>query len=159
MTVNLSEVAQEMMIGNHDVHVYLNRHTGATIPLTAEILSLAEETDDLTQLEDWEQEMVREALEVLESDAFLQLPSQFEIHEYRIMEDFCTSLADETLSRELLYQIRGAGAFRRFKDAIYQHDIQESWYRFQQAALEEIAAAWLDEHQIAYTREKKIVQE
>lgn len=88
---------------------------------------------------------------MLDSEDYLPLPSKFDIHEYEIMQRFCCSIQDEELSNELLYQIRGAGAFRRFKDAIHRHGITEAWYRFRQAALEEIAIWWLEKHEIPYT--------
>ena len=69
------------------------------------------------------------------------------------MERFCYSVEDEELSNELLDQIRGSGAFRRFKDAIYRHGITDDWYRFRQAALEEIAVKWLEANNIPYTRD------
>jgi hypothetical protein len=70
------------------------------------------------------------------------------------MERFCSSIENERLSNELLNQIRGSGAFRRFKDTIHRHGIADDWYRFRQAALEEIAIEWLEAHDIPYTREK-----
>ncbi len=69
------------------------------------------------------------------------------------MERFCCSLEDQKLSDELLYEMRGSGAFRRFKDAIHRHGIADDWYRFRQVALEEIAIEWLEANNIPYTRE------
>jgi hypothetical protein len=80
----------------------------------------------------------------------LSLPSQFDIHEYEIMERFCLSLEDERLSDELLYQIRGSGAFRRFNEAIYRYGIEQDWFQFKEQAYGEIAIAWLEDHGIAY---------
>jgi hypothetical protein len=52
----------------------------------------------------------------------------------------------------LVYQIRGSGAFRRFKDAIRRHGIEDEWYQFRDQALEEIAIEWLESNGIAYTK-------
>lgn len=56
-------------------------------------------------------------------------------HEYSIMERFCYEIKDAELSSELLFQIRGSGAFQRFKYAIHRYNIADSWYRYRQKAL------------------------
>ena len=83
-------------------------------------------------------------------DSFVALPDKFEIHEYSIMERFCLSLSDEELQDELLYAIRGSGAFRRFKDAIYRKEIQDDWYRFRDESIKDIAIDFLESEGIAW---------
>jgi len=53
-------------------------------------------------------------------------------------------------SMRLLAAISGRGAFRRFKDVIHRHGVQEAWYAFRTTALEEDAAMWLEAHGIVY---------
>ena len=69
------------------------------------------------------------------------------------MDEFARQADDTALRDELLTAIHGRGAFRAFKDALHRRGVQEDWYRFRDAALAELAAAWLDEHGIAYTRD------
>jgi hypothetical protein len=47
------------------------------------------------------------------------------------------------------------GAFRRFKDLIHQHGIQQQWYDFRDREIECIVADWLDTHEIAYEGEDR----
>ncbi|MGF1521555.1 MAG: UPF0158 family protein [Leptolyngbyaceae cyanobacterium] len=147
--VKLSEVAEMMDMGNDFMHPYLNRQTGEIIMIGDEDISAFEEEKDLSNYPDWQKETIQEAAKVLTSEDYLQLPTQFEIHEYSIMERFCQSL-DEPLSFNLLELLRGSGAFRRFKDAIQRYEVADAWYRYKQAALERIAADWLDAEGIAY---------
>jgi hypothetical protein len=56
-------------------------------------------------------------------------------------------------SEDLLWQIRGAGAFRHFKRAIHDHGVAEAWYQFRHAAFEKIAVGWLEVHGIPYRRD------
>jgi hypothetical protein len=67
------------------------------------------------------------------------------------MESFCLSIPDEKLSELLLNQIRGSGAFRRFKDTIYRYGIEKDWFRFRADAYKEIAIDWLENNDLAYT--------
>jgi hypothetical protein len=87
----------------------------------------------------------------LESDDYLELPSHFEIHDYAIMEDFCAAYPNEAMSEDLLDLIRGSGAFRRFKNYINRHGIEQDWYSFHDNAYKKIAIEWLEENGIAYT--------
>jgi len=86
----------------------------------------------------------------LKSEDYIALPTKFDIHEYEIMKRFCLSIEDDMLRDDLLDAIQGSGAFRRFKNMIYRRGIQDAWYSYRRAALEEIAIEWLTEHGIAY---------
>ncbi len=151
--VSLRDIVNELAMLSEERTVFLNKRTGELIALSEEELSAAEEGDDLADYPKWQQELIVTAREVVESDNYLHLPSKFDINEYKIMEDFCSSIKDETISDTLLRAIRGSGAFRRFKDRIRCFGIEEDWYRFREKALETIAISWLDENQIAYVRD------
>lgn len=114
------------------------------------------ETEELEQdanEEELDDEIV-EALKILESDEYLELPAKSEIHEWNIMRQFCNSIEDARLRRSLLDAIHGAGAFGLFRHLIDEHDITEDWYAFRQSALESIAVGWLEANKIPYTRGK-----
>jgi len=88
---------------------------------------------------------------VLGDKDFIELPSKYDIHEYRIMERFCLSLDDARMSERLLDAISGRGAFRRFKTLVHDKGIQDDWYRYRNDAMKEIAADFLEEHEIPYS--------
>jgi len=93
------------------------------------------------------------AREVLSnSEDFSQLPDQFDIHEYKIMEDFCFAFEDRRVGEDLLRKIKGTGAFGRFKHAIHSMGIEKIWYEFKRSELEKIAIEWLEEQEIPYSR-------
>jgi Uncharacterised protein family (UPF0158) len=149
--VSLKDVVNEMEMQADETEGYLNKRTGELITLLPDELYAVEEDDlDISDYPDWQKEVIAKARDVLDSDDYLTLPSKYDIHEYRIMEEFCYSIEDEELSDKLLDKIRGSGAFRRFKEAVYRLGIEEDWHRFRQDAFEKIAIDWLEEHGIAY---------
>lgn len=154
-TVRVEDVVQEMDIYSDLHRAFLNIQTGEFVLLTDDELGAAEEGDDLADYSDWEQELIRKAIEVINTDGYRELPSQFDIHEYAIMQRFCYSVEDDELSDRLLNSIRGRGAFRYFKDTIHQYGIEQDWYAFRKQAFREIAIDWLERHQIPYTDEKE----
>jgi hypothetical protein len=92
---------------------------------------------------------------VVNSDDWLELPSKFDIHEYKIMEDFCRDVDDAEMSERLLRNIRGTGAFGRFRAAIDLLAIEQQWYQFRREAFESFAIEWLEENGIEYATEEK----
>lgn len=78
------------------------------------------------------------------------LPDKYDINEYSIMENFCFSLDNEKIMNELLYAIRGRGAFRRFKDKVQRLGIQQQWDNFREEAFKEIAIEWCEYNNIPY---------
>jgi hypothetical protein len=102
-----------------------------------------------------ERPLAQGARGVLASEDYIPLPSKFEIHEWSIMERFAQSLTNAAISDELHATLHGRGAFRRFKDSVHRLGIADEWYRFREAALEEIAIEFLEAHGIAYQREPR----
>ena len=84
----------------------------------------------------------------MEWDRFIRLPEKYEIHEYRIMEDFIEELDNQKLQTELYRAIQGRGAFRRFKDKIRYAGIEQQWYDYQNNAYREFALRWCKENNI-----------
>ena len=152
--VSIKDVVNEMDVPSEEDSAFINRHTGELVTLSIEELSAAEEDDDIDDYPEWQKEMIIKAKEVISSDDYLPLPSKFDIHEYHIMEDFCCSVMDDEIREGLLDKIVGRGAFRRFKDAIKSHGLEEEWYSFRQEALEKIAIDWLERNELSYTKDK-----
>jgi len=153
--VSLRDVIEEMELSSDEATAYINRKTGELITLTDNVVALAEDPDEAAEAPQWEKDNLPKAREVLASEDFIPLPGKFEIHEWSIMERFARSLPDPAVSDEIDATIHGPGAFRRFKDAVHRLGIANEWYRFRDAALEEIAIEFLEAHGIAYQREPR----
>ena len=46
------------------------------------------------------------------------------------MEDFVDQLSLGKVQKELAYAIRGKGAFRRFKQSVRYHGLEQRWYDY-----------------------------
>jgi Uncharacterised protein family (UPF0158) len=150
LVVKLRDVVDQLEILNDQLPAYLNKHTGELIAIPSEEFGIAEAGDDLDSYPDWQREEIQKVQEILGSDNYLQLPTQFERQEYSIVQQFCAEIEDAELSNELLSKIRGSGAFQRFKQAIHHYDLAIDWYLYRQQALEEVAINWLNAHSITY---------
>ncbi len=150
LVVKLRDIVDELDMLSDGFQAFLNKYTGKLITLSREELAAAKAGDDLNAYSDWEPEAIQAAQAILNTDAYLLLPSTVEIHEYSIMERFCYAIEDTELRSELLRQIKGSGAFRRFKHTIDRHSLDQDWYRYRQQALEQIAIDWLNENRIEY---------
>jgi len=153
--VSLKAFVREMDVLGEGFHAYINSRTGELVTIGDEEIGIIGRGAALDDCPEWQQEAVRKTREVIGSDEYLPLPDPFEIHEYAIIERFCSSREDGELREMLLSCIRGSGAFRRFKEAIHDRGIAGDWYQFREAALEEIAIAWLDSNSIGYTISEK----
>lgn len=154
LTVKLKDVIQGLEEAGEEHSHYLDKRTGEIVLITNEEMEAAEEDELISEYPDWQRESILKAREILSSDeSFIALPDQTDIHEYKIMEDFCLAYDDRRVGEDLHRLIKGSGAFRRFKDAIYSKGLEEAWYEFRRTEFERIAIEWLEEKGIPYTRE------
>ena len=164
VAVSLRDLVDELQMLPNEGNAYLNKVTGKIITVTEDDIAMVEmdsefeeemeegEDDAGGEVSDLETEYYQEVKRVLASDPdYLKLPSRFDIHEYEIMERFCLSFPDDKASDVLLRKIRGSGAFRRFKDTIYQYGIEDDWFKYRDEAYKEIVIAWLESNDIAYS--------
>jgi hypothetical protein len=153
LTVKLNDVIEALEEAAEECAHYLDRKTGEIALITNEEMEAAEEDELISEYPDWQREAILKAREILTSENFVALPDQFDIHEYKIMEDFCLVFEDRRVGEDLRRLIKGSGAFRRFKDAVYSMGADKAWYEFRRAEIEKIAIQWLEAQQIPYIRE------
>lgn len=151
--LSLSDVVQEMQIIFDTMTVYYQRSTGKFFMATDEHIRAVENDAPIDDRPEWEQEIIRETAEFLarEDDGdYVPLPTKYDIHEYAIMERFCSTVENRKISNDLFRSIAGKGAFRRFKDALLRHGIEKSWYAYKDEAYQEIAREWCEDHGISW---------
>lgn len=151
--VSLSAVVEALEMQGEMVISYFNRKTGEFVHLTEEDFRAIEEGAPLDDYPEWQHDSIEDARRVLndKEGTYVRLPSQFDIHEWEIMNDFALSVEDPDISNELYGALRGSGAFRRFKDAIHWLGVAEQWYAYRTQALREIATEWCEAHGIPFT--------
>ena len=152
--VKLKELIGEMELGSEEGTSYWNRKTGEFVFITDEMMEAAEEGTPPEDFPDWMREPIAVAGDILQHEAdYVVLPSKFDINEYRIMEAFCSLPREAGISETLLRDIKGRGAFGRFKDRIHELGIEDDWYKFKEEALKKIAVEWCEENQLTYIDE------
>lgn len=150
--VSLAELVQEMEVVTDEVTVYFQRSTGEFFPVTDEQMLLAASEESSDRRPEWEQEIIQLCREIeRDDDDFVALPSRFDIHEYSIMHDFCSTLEDMKKRQALLRSISGKGAFRKFKVAIHQYALEKAWYAFRGEVYKSIAQGWCEDHNVLWT--------
>ena len=150
--VPLLELVQEMECHSDLMTVYFRISTGEFVTVTEEHLRIAEAEGSFENRAEWEQDAIRLAAELIDNeDDFIPLPSQYDIHEYSIMEEFCYTQEKPEIKIELLRAISGKGAFRRFREAICHYAIEKTWYKFKTEAYRIIARNWCEEHGLSWS--------
>jgi len=148
--VSLTKVADEIDSLMEGFTAYLNTQTGELYTLSDDVLDSLDDGSEGDDRPDWEMAERARAIEIRDSEDWLELPSKFDLHEWDLMEKFSLSIDDPLVREDLLNAIRGRGAFRYFKDTVQRHGIRELWFAFKATGIEAVAADWLDEHGIAY---------
>jgi len=151
-TVLLKDIvdALEMQFDEHSS--FLDLDTGKVETVSHDLLRDAEEgsDDEEPDLPEWQKPEWEIAKRIASTDRFVSLPTKFDVHEWAIMEEFSQSVEDDEIRDDLLFAIHGSGAFRHFKHELRRHEIEETWFKFRDEALREIAVDWCEENHIAW---------
>ncbi len=133
MKVKLSDVIDALDLVNPEHNAYYN-------PLKNEFFY-----SDIGEYMDLNED---ELYELFENS--IVLPTNYEIDEYSMMEEFIETIADDKTYNQLQIAINGSGAFRRFKDTCINFEIIDDWYKFKDEKYKEIAIDWCKENKIDF---------
>lgn len=133
MAVKLSTIIEGMGMANMETRVYYDRKKNE-LKYFGDYMDLSEE----------------EAEEEEFNENLVSLPNQYEIHEYKMMEEFIEKIDDPKDYNCMAIAIQGRGAFRRFKDMAINLGLIEDWYKFRDEKYKEIAREWCENHNINY---------
>ncbi|KAB2902357.1 MAG: hypothetical protein F9K27_17030 [Anaerolineae bacterium] len=141
---------------SEDTKFYLDLETGTAVSVSEDTLFTlenlpADDDDDLEtalqQQDEWQQDDLREAMQIQEGmgTRYLEIPSMDSHEGYEDMVDFIATLEDNHLAELLSVAIRGQGAFRRFKDVLYDYpEARERWFHFKDEQMQRRVLRWLD---------------
>jgi hypothetical protein len=73
-------------------------------------MEAAEEDELISEYPDWQRGAILKAREILKSEDSVELPSQFDIHDYKIMEDFSLAFQEARVGEDLHRLIKETGA-------------------------------------------------
>lgn len=135
MRITVKEIAEKLEECMEGWEQFFNKETGEFVALSN---GMYVESDE-------------ELAEVIENScSYVRLPNQYDIHEWRIMEEFALTMASETKQNRLLRALHGKKAYRRFKDEIINMGEDQAYYDYRFQAFCRIAQEWLEVNQIPY---------
>ena len=133
--LDLNKAAEEFEMIDSETYMYYNTETGEFDYYTEFMLAdLPGEIDT----------------EKFEDDEWIAAPSQRDLNEYSIMEDFAENVSDSRANELLCVALEGKGAFRRFKDTLHRVNLTDEWYAFKHNAYVDIAREWCEDNDIPY---------
>ena len=134
MKVKLSDIIDAMEMEDQYSEYFLDKKTGKI-----------EYVNDMVMT----QKEKEEVYDMLDEHGFYSLPTSFDIREYDLMEDFIGGMPEGVQGR-MYDAIQGRGAFRRFKDMLFEMGIEQAWYDFKDDAYKRKAARWCKENGLDY---------
>ena len=174
LKIDISELAEAFDNVSPEVGYFLDLETGQVVMITEETRSELEQiyaamygagdeprvpfAEALRQrdLPDWQQEMIVVADQVEQSFGarYIRVPGGDSREGYRDMEAFIATVQNIGLANRLERAISGRGAFRYFKDVLFDHPRErERWFAFKDQRLRQRVLDWLTEEEIEVVEE------
>ncbi|HZB96787.1 MAG TPA: UPF0158 family protein [Herpetosiphonaceae bacterium] len=167
--VDLDELVSAFDDGSPELTFYLDTDTREVVLVTDEtrreleniyeeiygegdepVVALEEVLRQLN-LPDWQQEELRTADLVEEGfgTRFVEVPKAESRDGYSDMEAFIDTVQDRRFQNRLWRAIQGKGAFRRFKDTLFDDPRErERWFAFQNERVQQRVLEWLEDEEI-----------
>ena len=120
---------------------FLDTRTGEIVALSEDPYMACEEDQEL-----WE--------EIDETEDYVRLPNQYELHEKRIMEKFAYEIGNQRVSEVLFDALRRRHPYRCFKDKINDLGISQIYYDYRNRTYINIAEEWCRNHHVPYRRKE-----
>lgn len=143
MTIDIELVLDAMELASYTADSYLDTQTGSVIHL------------DSNKMDADEFAAACETLDMEPPGRFLRLPTKFDIHEYRLMQNFVYSMPPGPVQDELADAIQGPGAMERFKEGVRFHGVDHDWYYFRERAYRQMAIQWCIENDLGYAEAQR----
>ena len=134
-TVPLSTIVDALEDTFSDWEAFLNTETG-------EIESIPSWESGVFTRDEFEEEIER----IDNSDSYVRLPTQWDLHEYKIMWRFAELKDSDPLFRAL----NGKKPYRHFKDRAADLDLLNDYFAFRREAYADIAREWCLENEIPF---------
>jgi hypothetical protein len=169
LNVDLEELELALQMDSYEMRHYLDLETGEIIPIMEDVASeletiydeiYDEEGNRTVTLEayledwdgpDWQKEMLLDAdrIEQEYPTRYIRIEKDDPYADYNDMERFIETVDDPQLRERLWRAIKGRGAFRYFKDVLYEHpDVRQDWFEFRNARRRQRVEDWLEARDI-----------
>ncbi len=90
--------------------------------------------------------------EIENEDYFIRLPSQYDLHEKQIMEDFTETCTRGNVANRLWRALNSRHPYRAFKDVINETGVEQKYYAFRTLTFFRMAEEWCQEHNVRYVQ-------
>ncbi|MHB1001918.1 MAG: UPF0158 family protein [Armatimonadota bacterium] len=149
-----------------EMEFYLDTETGKTVMTTSDDRGAVEDFYDESDsdagdctieefekwlneydCQDWQIDSIRDAFMVEEdsNNRFISIPTQESYEGYDDMVDFAETVENEHLHEKLGIALNGKGAFRRFKDVLYDYPEERArWFKFSEDRVKQRVVDWLE---------------
>lgn len=150
--IKLNAIVEALDFDSLESNYFYDVANNCVVMISEEEFGYADDEKDLLDLPQWQRENVELAEKIMYSSGtdFIRLPEKHEINEYRMMEHFIMTLELGKVRDDLWNAIEGRGAFRRFKDRVYYHGLDQEWYHYRDEAFKKFAREWCESNKIKY---------
>jgi hypothetical protein len=169
LSVDLEELEMALQTDSYEMRHYLDLETGEILLImdessreleriygdiydeegnrTVTLEAYLEERDD----PDWQKERLLDADRVEQGyrTRYIRIEKDDPHADYTDMERFIPTVDDAALRERLWRAIHGRGAFRYFKDVLYDYpDVRQDWFEFRNARRRQRVEDWLERRDI-----------
>lgn len=151
MTIKIDDIIEQLDFFDPDICSYYDRKQCTIISINTGDVEYVSFTD--SDLPDWEKQNYKIYQEIqndIQQKRFVPLPDEFDLHEEKIIQDYCLQLTNHEQTNRLLCAFNGHKAFRKFKNQLYREKLEADYYQYKYQQMKAIAINWCKENKIKF---------
>ncbi len=149
LPVKIDSALEALLFTEDDCTTYINKNTGEIASVSDEESNFAHQKLDETTPE-WIVAGIPRIKLILESEEYLEMPSKYDLHEEKVMAQFCETIEKEDIKNYLLKTLSGNTAAENFNKFVDEFELHDSWASHRNNAIKQIAIDFFTKHSIPF---------
>lgn len=151
ITINLNDLMENMEQLAEDAKIYLSKKDGDFYYITGYIMEVAEKGNRILDIEEWEQESLDIANDILKNGSeYILVPNIESVKEEDIIKDYINTIKEEEINKKFKDAINSKEGSRKFKNLLVDLDMYSNWDEYIENYYKNLAIKWCEENKINF---------
>ncbi len=148
MKPDIRFLVQSVQMHFDNISYYYDKENGVVISVSTDALAAAADSSSFYISSVDKDEFGLAKTLTTDCDRYIPLPDSKQCNERKMMESFCKTIKNETLSEDMLANVMCKAGEKLFSKDIIKHKLEEKWAAYKNQKYEDVIIKWCKKNNI-----------